>query len=214
MENLHDWRQNYKISELLETQIEKDPMQQFKTWFSEAQSFGSLAEPNAMAISSLEADGTLRTRMVLLKEYSEEGFVFYTNYNSRKGLAIEQHPQISLHFFWPAMERQVLISARAEKVAESQSDTYFSQRPKGSQLGALVSHQSSVIPDRDFLQSQLHKLEEQYEGKQVERPSYWGGYLARPYEIEFWQGRPNRLHDRILYRLTEKCDWEQERLAP
>ncbi|MHA6696367.1 pyridoxamine 5'-phosphate oxidase [Chryseobacterium sp. A301] len=214
MENLHDWRQNYKRSELLETELEKNPMQQFKTWFLEAQSLESLSEPNAMAVSSLESDGTLRTRMVLLKEYTWEGFVFYTNYNSRKGHAIQEHPQISLHFFWPAMERQVLISARAEKVAESQSDGYFSQRPKGSQLGALVSNQSSVIPDRDYLENQMHKLEQQYEGKQVERPSYWGGYLAKPYEMEFWQGRPNRLHDRILYRLDEHCDWVQERLAP
>lgn len=214
MENLHDWRQNYKKSELLETQIEKNPMQQFKTWFLEAQSLEKLSEPNAMAISSLEADGTLRTRMVLLKEFSSEGFVFYTNYNSRKGNAIQEHPQISLHFFWPTLERQVLISAKAEKVAQSQSDAYFSERPKGSQLGALVSNQSSVISDRNFLQSRMDDLEQQYEGKPVERPSYWGGYLAKPYEVEFWQGRPNRLHDRILYRLNEKNEWIHERLAP
>ncbi len=214
MENLYDWRQNYSKSQLLEDQISESPMEQFKTWFEQAQACEALTEPNAMSVASLEADGSLRTRMVLLKEYSKEGFVFYTNYNSQKGLALEAHPQVSLHFFWPALERQISISARTEKLAENISDGYFSQRPKGSQLGALVSNQSSVIPSRDYLEERLTQLEKEYSDREVERPLYWGGYLARPYEIEFWQGRENRLHDRIRYRFDENMQWVHERLAP
>ncbi len=166
-----------------------------------------------MAVSTVEEDGCPRTRMVLLKAYTHEGFIFYTNYSSRKGKAIERNHKACLHFFWPNLERQIIIKADLEKVAENLSDGYFHSRPKGSQLGAVVSPQSQIIPNREFLEEKLKELEKEYENTEVPRPSNWGGYLARPYEIEFWQGRPNRLHDRIIYTL-EDLDWRISRLAP
>lgn len=214
MENLHDHRKVYDKSQLLEDQVKENPIEQFRDWFSEAEEHPGISEANAMAVSTIEADGCPRTRMVLLKSYDWNGFVFYTNYDSRKGKAIETTHKACLHFFWPGLERQVIIKANLEKVAENLSDGYFSVRPRGSQLGALVSPQSSVIPGRDFLEERLKDLEKEYEGKEVPRPENWGGYLAMPYEIEFWQGRPNRLHDRIIYNLNADYDWEISRLAP
>ncbi len=214
MENLHDKRQVYDKSQLLEKDIKQNPVEQFRDWFLDAEENAGISEPNAMAISTVEADGCPRTRMVLLKAYTWEGFIFYTNYDSRKGKAIENSHRACLHFFWPPLERQVIIKAELERLPENLSDGYFSQRPKGSQLGALVSPQSQVIPNREFLENKLKELEKEFENKEVERPENWGGYMARPYEIEFWQGRPNRLHDRILYELTEDFDWKISRLAP
>lgn len=214
MENLHDKRQVYDKSKLLEKDIKQNPVEQFRDWFLDAEENAGISEPNAMAISTVEADGCPRTRMVLLKAYTWEGFIFYTNYDSRKGKAIENSHRACLHFFWPPLERQVIIKAELERLPENLSDGYFSQRPKGSQLGALVSPQSQVIPNREFLENKLKELEKEFENKEVERPENWGGYMARPYEIEFWQGRPNRLHDRILYELTEDFDWKISRLAP
>ncbi|MFB9121137.1 pyridoxamine 5'-phosphate oxidase [Bergeyella porcorum] len=214
MENLHDNRKVYEKFQLIESEVKANPIEQFRDWFLEAQNTAGISEANAMAISTLEEDGCPRTRMVLLKSYTWEGFIFYTNYDSRKGKAIERTHQACLHFFWPPLERQVIIKAQLERLPENLSDGYFSERPKGSQLGALVSPQSSVIPNREFLEEQLKTLEQEYENKAVPRPENWGGYLARPYEIEFWQGRPNRLHDRILYQLNEAYDWEISRLAP
>lgn len=214
MENLHDNRKVYEKFQLIESEVKDNPIEQFRDWFLEAQNTAGISEANAMAISTLEEDGCPRTRMVLLKSYTWEGFIFYTNYDSRKGKAIERTHQACLHFFWPPLERQVIIKAQLERLPENLSDGYFSERPKGSQLGALASPQSSVIPNREFLEEQLKTLEQEYENKEVPRPENWGGYLARPYEIEFWQGRPNRLHDRILYQLNEAYDWEISRLAP
>lgn len=214
MENLHDNRKVYEKFQLIESEVKDNPIEQFRDWFLEAQNTAGISEANAMAISTLEEDGCPRTRMVLLKSYTWEGFIFYTNYDSRKGKAIERTHQACLHFFWPPLERQVIIKAQLERLPENLSDGYFSERPKGSQLGALASPQSSVIPNREFLEEQLKTLEQEYENKAVPRPENWGGYLARPYEIEFWQGRPNRLHDRILYQLNEAYDWEISRLAP
>ncbi len=214
MENLHDNRKVYEKFQLIESEVKDNPIEQFRDWFLEAQNTAGISEANAMAISTLEEDGCPRTRMVLLKAYTWEGFIFYTNYDSRKGKAIERTHQACLHFFWPPLERQVIIKAQLERLPENLSDGYFSERPKGSQLGALASPQSSVIPNREFLEEQLKTLEQEYENKAVPRPENWGGYLARPYEIEFWQGRPNRLHDRILYQLNEAYDWEISRLAP
>lgn len=214
MENLHDKRKVYQQGNLLESEIKENPLEQFRDWFIDAEESPNIAEANAMAVSTLEADGCPRSRMVLLKAYTYEGFIFYTNYDSRKGLALAQNNKACLHFFWPALERQIIIKSDLEKLAENLSDGYFSSRPRGSQLGALVSPQSQVIPNREFLEEKLKNLEIEFEGKEIERPKNWGGYLARPYEIEFWQGRPNRLHDRILYSLTSDYDWEISRLAP
>ncbi|MDP2453567.1 MULTISPECIES: pyridoxamine 5'-phosphate oxidase [unclassified Kaistella] len=214
MENLHDKRKIYDRSELLESQIKENPMEQFRNWFLEAEQTPQISEANAMAISTLENDGCPRTRMVLLKSYTWEGFIFYTNYDSRKGKAIESNHKACLHFFWPNLERQIIIKANLEKLGENLSDGYFHSRPKGSQLGAVVSPQSQVIPNREFLEEKLKSLEEEFENQEVPRPENWGGYLARPYEIEFWQGRPNRLHDRIIYELQEDFDWKISRLAP
>lgn len=214
MENLHHKRKVYDKSELLESQIKENPMEQFRDWFMEAEENAQISEANAMAISTLENDGCPRTRMVLVKAYTWEGFIFYTNYDSKKGKALAEQPKASLHFFWPNLERQIIIKANLEKLAENLSDGYFHSRPKGSQLGAAVSPQSQVIPDRNYLEEKLKNLEEEYKNTEIPRPENWGGYLAKPYEIEFWQGRPNRLHDRIIYELQEDFEWKISRLAP
>ena len=214
MENLHDKRKVYEKSQLLENQIKENPMEQFRNWFLEAEENPAISEANAMALSTVEADGCPRTRMVLLKSYSWEGFTFYTNYESRKGKSIEENHYACLHFFWPTLERQIIIKAKVERIAENLSDGYFHSRPKGSQLGAKVSPQSQVIPDREFLEEQLKNLETEFENKEIPRPENWGGYIAKPFEIEFWQGRPNRLHDRIIYELQADFNWKISRLAP
>ena len=214
MENLHHKRQVYEYSELLESQVKDNPIEQFRDWFLDADKHPNIAEANAMSISTIEDDDCPRTRIVLLKSYTWEGFIFYTNYQSKKGKAIEKNPKACLHFFWPALERQVMIKAELEHVSEQMSDDYFASRPRGSQLGAVVSPQSEIVPNREFLQEKLARLEQDMEGKEILRPQHWGGYLARPYEIEFWQGRPNRLHDRIVYQLQEDYNWKISRLAP
>ncbi|MET3536455.1 pyridoxamine 5'-phosphate oxidase [Chryseobacterium limigenitum] len=213
MENLHDQRKVYEKSQLIESEIKQNPIEQFRDWFLEASENPNISEANAMAVSTVEADGCPRTRMVLLKAYTFEGFIFYTNYDSRKGKAIEKNHKACLHFFWPNLERQIIIKADLEKIAENLSDGYFHSRPKGSQLGAAVSPQSQIIPNREFLEEKLKSLEKEFENTEVPRPENWGGYIAKPYEIEFWQGRPNRLHDRIIYTLDD-LDWKISRLAP
>lgn len=213
MENLHDKRKVYEKSQLIESEIKQNPFEQFRDWFLDASASPAVSEANAMAVSTVEEDGCPRTRMVLLKEYTYEGFIFYTNYGSRKGKAIEHSHKACLSFFWPNLERQIIIKADLEKIAENLSDGYFHSRPKGSQLGAVVSPQSQVIPNKEFLEEKLKELEKKYQDTEVPRPSNWGGYIAKPYEIEFWQGRPNRLHDRIIYEL-EDLDWKISRLAP
>ena len=214
MENLHHKRQVYEHSELLDNQVKENPIEQFRDWFLDADKHPNIAEANAMSISTIEDDDCPCTRIVLLKSYTWEGFIFYTNYQSKKGKAIEKNPKACLHFFWPALERQVMIKAELEHVSEQMSDDYFASRPRGSQLGAVVSPQSETVPNREFLQEKLVRLEQDMKGKEILRPQHWGGYLARPYEIEFWQGRPNRLHDRIVYKLQEDYNWKISRLAP
>ena len=207
-------RKVYDKSQLLENQIKENPLEQFRDWFLEAEENSTVSEANAVSVSTLEEDGCPRTRMVLLKSYNWEGFIFYTNYDSRKGKAIEDSHKACLHFFWPDLERQIIIKADVEKIAENLSDGYFHSRPTGSQLGAMVSPQSQVIPDRNFLEEKLKNLEIEYQNKEIPRPKNWGGFIAKPYEIEFWQGRPNRLHDRILYELQADFAWKISRLAP
>ncbi|GLB50143.1 pyridoxamine 5'-phosphate oxidase [Neptunitalea lumnitzerae] len=212
--DLSDYRKVYKKSELLEEQVPENPMQLFQTWFYEVDSQDSVDEANAMSISTVGLDGFPKTRVVLLKKYTHEGFIFYTNYDSEKGKAIAANPNVCISFFWPGSERQVIVKGTAEKVPYNMSDGYFESRPHGSQLGALVSQQSSVIANRSVLENELGVLEEQFKGKEVPRPPHWGGYIVKPISIEFWQGRPNRLHDRIRYTLEESLDWKIERLAP
>lgn len=206
-------RKNYSKNELKSADINNDPLQFFKIWFDEANQHPEIEEANAMMLATLGLDDFPKARVVLLKALTDQGFVFYTNYQSEKGLSIADHPKVGLSFFWPALERQVIIKGIAESLAPSISDDYFKSRPKGSQLGAIVSEQSKVITDRSILEAKLEALEIEYQDKAVERPPHWGGYAVVPKCIEFWQGRPNRLHDRI------RCQWKGsfwsiERLAP
>lgn len=212
--DLSNFRQIYSLDELLEKDILQNPMEQFQKWFFEAQNSDTEREANAMSVATLGKDGFPKTRVVLLKKYTHEGFIFYSNYLSEKGKAIEENPHICLSFFWAGLERQIIIKGIAEKLAENLSDGYFESRPRGSQLGAIVSEQSSIIPSREYLQEKLSLLEKKYENQDIPRPAFWGGYLVRPISIEFWQGRPNRLHDRIRYSLTDTYDWRIERLSP
>ena len=212
--DLGDYRKSYEKSELTEASVKENPMEQFQKWFHEVEASDGVDEPNAMTVSTFGLDGFPKNRVVLMKKFTFEGFIFYTNYHSEKGKAIEANPSVCLSFFWPNMERQVIIKGKAEKIAENLSDGYFESRPHGSQLGAVVSDQSQVVPSREYLEDKLKNLEQKYDGKEVPRPEYWGGYLVRPISIEFWQGLPNRLHDRIRYSLQEDFDWKIERLAP
>ncbi len=212
--NLENQRKSYEKSALMEDAISDNPMELFQKWFYELEKSESVEELNTMTISTLGLDGYPKGRIVLLKRFTYEGFIFYSNYDSEKGKAIENNPKVCLSFFWPAMERQVIIKGTVSKIAENMSDGYFESRPTGSKLGAIVSNQSEVIPSREVLESKWKELEKQYENKEIPRPSNWGGYLVSPVSLEFWQGRPNRLHDRIRYTLEEDYNWKIERLAP
>ena len=214
MEDLSDYRKSYDKSALLETSIPEDPINLFHQWFHEVEDFGGIEEVNAMTVSTIGLDGFPKSRVVLLKKYSEEGFIFYTNYNSEKGKAITNNPNVCLSFFWHSMERQVIIKGIAEKTPTNISDGYFESRPDGSKLGAIVSNQSEVIPSRVFLEDKLKQLELDSQGKEILRPEFWGGFLIKPVEVEFWQGRPNRLHDRIRYQLQPDYSWKTDRLSP
>lgn len=214
MEDLSNYRKSYEKNELLETNIPEDPINLFNRWFHEVEDFGGVDEVNAMTVSTLGLDGFPKSRVVLLKQFTYEGFIFYTNYNSEKGRAIANNPNVCLSFFWSSLERQVIIKGVAEKISENLSDGYFESRPTGSKLGAIVSNQSEIIASRSILEDSLKQLEDDFDGKEIPRPNYWGGYLIRPVAVEFWQGRPNRLHDRIRYELKEDYFWNIDRLAP
>ncbi len=212
-DNLHDYRKNYNKGELTKNKVDTNPLQQFRKWFYEAKDSESVEEVNAMTLTTVGLDGFSKGRVVLLKKYDEHGFYFYTNYSSEKGKSIAQNNKVSLLFFWPGLERQIIIKGTASKTSEDDSNNYFNSRPKGSQLGALVSNQSEVIENRKVIENKLALLENQYSDKEIKKPANWGGYLVSPISIEFWQGRPNRLHDRIRYRLSH-LDWIIERLSP
>ncbi len=211
--DLTSYRRSYEKGRLLESDIPVDPLILFRAWFDLADESSLVEEANAMSISTVGKDLMPKTRIVLLKSFDPEGFIFFTNYESDKGKHLKENPKCCLSFFWPALEKQVIIQGEVTKVEEEESDKYFHSRPRGSQLGAHASNQSSVIPSRHYLEDKLAELERKFENKDVPLPSYWGGYLVKPLSMEFWQGRKNRLHDRILYS-KEGDNWKFERLAP
>lgn len=200
-------------AQLLENELEKSPFAQFSRWFGEARQ-AQPQLPEAMTVATCGSDGVVTSRVCLLKSFDARGFVFYTNFNSRKGTQISENPRVALCFFWPVLDRQVRVEGVAVKTTAEEADAYFATRPRGSQLGAWASTQSSVIPGRGDLDQRFHDLETNYGDRPVPRPPHWGGYRVIPVEIEFWQGRPDRLHDRFVYRLREPKDWVIERLSP
>lgn len=207
-------RKEYTQLSLSEQDVQKNPIKQFDIWFKQTIE-AKVAEPNAMTLSTVSAEGKPSSRIVLLKGFDKNGFVFYTNYGSRKGKELEQNSNASLLFFWPDLERQVRIEGKATKIPVQESMHYFFSRPVTSQMGAWASLQSAVIEGRAALEKKFSEIKDQFSGKQVPFPSFWGGYRIEPTEIEFWQGRPSRLHDRILYSLTEENQsWSIERLQP
>jgi pyridoxamine 5'-phosphate oxidase len=215
MSDLADLRREYTRAELSRDHVADDPIEQFRNWFDEVQD-AEVEEPNAMTLATAAADGTPSARIVLLKGLDERGFHFYTNYESRKGTDLSQNPRAALTFLWKPLERQVRIEGRVDRMPEAESTEYFHSRPRGAQLGAWASPQSYVIESRKALEQNLEDVTAEYEDRdEIPRPGHWGGYVVRPTEIEFWQGRPNRLHDRLRYRRADtEDDWTLERLAP
>jgi len=210
--SLANLRKDYTLYDLSETVVDADPLKQFQVWFNDALA-ANVVEPNAMILATATQDGRPSARTVLLKGLDERGFVFYTNYESRKGQELAENPWAAVVFLWKEIQRQVRIEGQIEKCTAEESDVYFHSRPFGSQLGACVSHQSQVISSRKGLESRIEELRSEHANGAVARPLYWGGYRLKPIAIEFWQGRPNRLHDRLRYR-CEDGEWVIERLAP
>jgi pyridoxamine 5'-phosphate oxidase len=211
--SIADLRQDYRRQTFNETDANPDPICQFRAWFEQAVQ-SELLEPNAMTLATVTPEGKPAARMVLLKEADERGFTFFTNYQSRKGQELAHCPAAALVFWWAELERQVRIEGSVEKVSANDSDRYFSTRPWGSRLGAWASEQSQVIRDRQVLEERLKQLEQDYQDQEVPRPPHWGGYRLHPTLIEFWQGRSNRLHDRLCYRPDSAGGWRIERLSP
>ena len=215
MENdLSDYRKSYNKQELLEKNCPNNPTELFQEWFNIADNSNVIDEANAMTISTIGTDGFPKNRIVLLKKFSEEGFIFYSNYNSEKGKAIQKEPNVCLSFFWPGLEQQIIIKGSTEKVSSEVSDTYFNSRPDGSKLGAWASNQSEVVSSKKELEDNLNEVTKKFESKPIVRPEHWGGFVVKPISFEFWQGRPNRMHDRIRYTLQKDFSWKKERLAP
>lgn len=208
-----DIRKVYQLKSLLEEDVDTNPMRQFKNWWQEAME-SKIEEPNAMALATCDSLGKPSARIVLLKEITEIGFVFFTNYQSRKGKEIGANPFVSLLFFWKELERQVRIEGTIEKTSPAESDEYFYSRPVESRIGAWSSPQSTVIKNREILQKNVEEYTSQFGAENIPRPKYWGGYIVVPNRMEFWQGRPGRLHDRLQYSLSESNEWVINRLAP
>jgi pyridoxamine 5'-phosphate oxidase len=212
--DISDYRKSYLKGFLSENEIFDNPLKLFNKWFDEISENNLEIEINAMTLSTIDNDGFPRNRVVLLKYFSDEGFTFFTNYNSNKAKSILNNNKVSLSFFWEKMERQIIIKGRAFKTTDDISDKYFKSRPLGSKIGALVSsNQSSVIPSRSFLEDEFKKIKKQFENTNISRPINWGGFIVKPIEYEFWQGRENRLHDRIRYNQKDN-KWIIERLSP
>lgn len=211
--NLEDLREDYTRDQLILEDTDPNPLLQFERWFKAAQQ-SPVNEPNAMTLATVGENGRPKARIVLLKQVDDQGFVFFTNYDSQKGQDLQANPFASLVFFWDVIQRQVRIEGRVEKIAQADSEAYFQSRPKGSQIGAIASPQSQVISSREVLQEKVAQLEKDFaDEEKLPRPDNWGGYRLIPDRVEFWQGRSSRLHDRIRYRL-EEGSWLRERLAP
>ena len=214
LRDISDLRKSYQKNSLTEKDLPLNPFSLFDRWFKEVKSNSGNSEVNAMTLSTIDKSGFPKGRIVLLKYYSIDGFIFFTNYNSDKSLSIEINNKVSISFFWEEFERQVIIKGFAEKTSVELSDKYFNSRPKGSKLGALVSEdQSSIIESKEFLIKKFNLLTKDFEGKEIERPENWGGFSINPIEYEFWQGGENRLHDRMRYSLSENL-WKIDRLSP
>ncbi len=205
-------RREYSLKSLNESEVSSDPIAQFEFWLNEAID-SQLPEPNAMTLATSTFEGKPSARVVLLKQFNAEGFSFFTNYDSRKGKNLLQNPYAAINFYWPELERQVRIEGKVAKASDSESDKYFRTRPEKSKIGAWASPQSSVIPSRRYLENLMSDFDEEFHNKSIARPKNWGGYILKPTLFEFWQGRPNRLHDRIQYSLINE-KWVIERLAP
>jgi len=212
-DSIADIRREHLMGALSESDTHADPIEQFRVWFGDALAAG-LLQPNAMTLSTVDSDGRPNARVVLLKGFDESGFVFYTHRSSRKGEELAANPHAALTFFWDTLERQIRIQGSVEWTSDAESDEYFQSRPRGSQLGAMISKQSSVIASREVLEQSLAELTARVGDEPLQRPSTWGGYRIVPTELEFWQGRPSRLHDRIRYTLTRHSGWVRERLSP
>ena len=211
--SIADLRQNYSRAGLSAADLNADPIAQFGVWFQQALD-ADLLEPNAMTLATATSDGKPTARIVLLKGVDERGFVFYTNYESQKGQQLIANPYAALVFLWDKLERQVRIEGKVVKLSKEESTEYFHSRPKASQLGAIASDQSRVIPNREVLEQKLAELETKYQDETVPKPEHWGGFRVIPDRLEFWQGRPSRLHDRLVYQIQGDSSWEIERLAP
>ncbi|MEO7394803.1 MAG: pyridoxamine 5'-phosphate oxidase [Chitinophagaceae bacterium] len=208
-----DIRKNYSQKKLSEKKVDADPMKQFSKWWQQAVE-SKIDEVNAMTLATASTDGVPAARIVLLKGVKEKGFIFFTNYESFKGQQLAENPKACLVFFWKELERQVRITGLIEKISAAASDEYFYSRPQGSQLGAIASPQSRIIENREWLDRHYKELKKQFKKEKIKRPEHWGGYMVKPVIIEFWQGRPSRLHDRLQYSLEENAVWKIERLAP
>lgn len=209
--DLSNYRDKYLKGELIEKNLPKDPFDLFNNWFEDLEKYGNERENNAMSLSTVNEKNVPTTRVVLLKQFSKKGFIFYTNYNSRKGNHIKNNPNVCISFYWPSMERQVIINGKVSEISKIESDKYFNSRPRSSQLGAIISNQSEIIPSRKYLEDKLSKIDSN--NNDLTRPSNWGGYIIKPELFEFWQGRDSRLHDRIIFSKS-KTKWTHKRLSP
>ena len=213
IKNIGDIRRDYKLQSLDENDTDQEAVAQFLKWWQQAIN-SNIDEVNAMTLSTVDETNRPSSRIVLLKGFTDDGFIFFTNYQGRKARDMKQNDAVSLVFFWKELERQVRIEGRAKKIAAEDNDVYFASRPEGSKIGAWASPQSQVIDSREILEQAEHSYKQKFAGIAIPRPPHWGGYIIKPDMIEFWQGRPGRLHDRIRYQLTENHSWKKERLAP